>query len=51
MTWQGVVVAIVVAAALGYAVWRLGGFRRKHQARKRPDVPLSRLKRRPPPKD
>jgi uncharacterized membrane-anchored protein YhcB (DUF1043 family) len=45
MTWQHVVVGVVVALALAYVVWRVGGFQQRHRRKRKPDVPLSRLRR------
>ena len=48
MSWQEPIVALIVIAAAVYVVWKLGfaGSRQKKPSKK-PDVPISRLRRAP----
>lgn len=48
MSGQGAAAAAIVMAAIGYLAWKVGLGGRKRPARRGPDVPVSKLVRRPP---
>jgi len=46
--WQPIAAGVVVALAVVYLVWKLGFEGRKPRRKRGPDVPVSRLVRKPP---